>query len=243
MEVYGVIYLVSNRVNAKVYVGQTKQTIDQRWKDHLRKAKRGSKSYFSNAIRLYGESAFTITILEQCLDKNLLNEAEKKWISTFNSNDRDYGYNLTSGGQSDYDITPELRLRLSESVKRFFADHPEVMRMNIASLQKFHAEHPEARQEHSRRMKSYFAEHPEVGKEHSEKLKKLNKEHPEINVIAGIRRVRFYENHPEARSKAAEKPKYNLRNQRRAKVHLNERRDIFLIQTNENWHLSAKSDL
>ena len=57
------LYLVTNALNQKVYVGLTIGPLENRLKQHFAAARRGRKSAFSNAIRKYGEQAFKIELL------------------------------------------------------------------------------------------------------------------------------------------------------------------------------------
>ena len=106
----GYIYKVTNIVNGKVYIGQTKRTIEDRWEDHNWDAgnKNGPRycGSFHNALRKYSTDNFTIEELEAC-DDSLLNEREQYWIRVHNSFDHHYGYNLTNGGDSGYRKAPE----------------------------------------------------------------------------------------------------------------------------------------
>lgn len=61
----GYIYVISNKVNPKRYVGLTERSIDWRWNEHLRDAykKNPDGSYFKNyalykAMRKYGREYF-----------------------------------------------------------------------------------------------------------------------------------------------------------------------------------------
>ena len=107
----GYIYVVSNKVNPKRYVGLTERSIDQRWNEHLRDAykKKSDGSYLKDyalyrAIRKYGREYFWIEQLEEC-PSDKLDEREIFWINyldTFYN-----GYNETKGGrlsplQEDY---------------------------------------------------------------------------------------------------------------------------------------------
>lgn len=92
------IYLITNKINGKQYIGQTVQPIKRRWAGHV------SSSYslrdnnlFHNAIRKYGEKAFEITVLEEVEDFLLLNEKEQYYISLYNTIYPN-GYNTTIGG-------------------------------------------------------------------------------------------------------------------------------------------------
>lgn len=94
---YGRIYLITNTVSSKVYVGLTTQLIIKRWRQHLKVARRGGASLIARAIRKYGESKFSIRELEECSGNEELNAAEQKFIAEYNSAAPN-GYNLTYGG-------------------------------------------------------------------------------------------------------------------------------------------------
>lgn len=98
MNKLGKIYLITNNVNNKVYVGQTIQTLKKRFNGHCcySKTDRSNNMYIKRAIHKYGKDKFTIHLLEECsIDK--LNEREEYWISFYDSYRT--GYNLTLGGQ------------------------------------------------------------------------------------------------------------------------------------------------
>ncbi len=88
----GFIYKVTNKVNGKSYIGQTRNTVEFRWRQHY-KAK--DNKYFHRAIQKYGKENFEVTTLEKC-DTNKLNEREIYYINKFNTFSN--GYNLTKGG-------------------------------------------------------------------------------------------------------------------------------------------------
>lgn len=94
---YGYIYLVTNLTNDKSYVGKTLQSIELRWKRHLRTQ---HKSALHKAIDKYGLSSFEVK--ELCrVPVELLNQQEQRWISKLNTLSPN-GYNLTLGGDGSY---------------------------------------------------------------------------------------------------------------------------------------------
>ena len=103
----GFIYVITNDVNGKQYVGKTTDTIKQRFAIHLRDAKRQhcEKRPLYDAMNKYGTEHFTIKQLEEC-DVSILEEREKYWIETLNT--FHYGYNATHGGDGkqlyDYNL-------------------------------------------------------------------------------------------------------------------------------------------
>nr|DAG72515.1 MAG TPA: intron associated endonuclease [Bacteriophage sp.] len=95
---FGKIYLITNEVNSKVYVGQTIQTLNKRFNGHCcySKSDRSINMYIKRAIHKYGRDKFHIQLIEEC-PINILNEREKYWINFYDSYNT--GYNLTLGGQ------------------------------------------------------------------------------------------------------------------------------------------------
>lgn len=95
-----IIYVITNNVNNKKYVGQTKQPFARRWYKHRWIAAKGSPLPFHNSIRKYGKDNFSHEIVENNLStQELADEKERLWISSLNSNNKKFGYNLNSGGQ------------------------------------------------------------------------------------------------------------------------------------------------
>lgn len=91
----GYIYKITNKVNGKSYIGQTRYTIEFRWRQHLHKK---DNTYFHNAIKKYGVDNFIVEKLEECNIEDL-NEKEIYYIAKYNTF-KD-GYNLTIGGDGN----------------------------------------------------------------------------------------------------------------------------------------------
>lgn len=106
-ESIGLIYKITNKVNNKSYIGQTiafnsktnKYGLELRWKKHIYNAitNKNKCIYFENAIRKYGSNNFEIEILLYC-NKNQRDRYEILFIEMYNSCDKNYGYNITKGG-------------------------------------------------------------------------------------------------------------------------------------------------
>lgn len=95
----GYIYKVTNKINGKIYIGQTIQSVKDRWYRHCGKSgisKAELNTHFKRAILKYGKENFTIETIEVC-DSTKLNDREKFYISYYNSYIN--GYNSTIGGQ------------------------------------------------------------------------------------------------------------------------------------------------
>lgn len=90
----GWIYVIKNNINSKIYVGQTVQSLDLRFKEHINDVM--DNCIIHKAMRKYGINNFWIEPIEEC-DNNLLNDKEKYWIQYFDSYKN--GYNATLGGE------------------------------------------------------------------------------------------------------------------------------------------------
>lgn len=92
------IYKILNNLNNKIYIGKTND-LQKRWYNHVYCALvENEPYYFYNAIRKYGAKNFTLEIIEECGSEELALLREKYWIATLDSNNRNIGYNMTSGG-------------------------------------------------------------------------------------------------------------------------------------------------
>lgn len=91
------IYKITNKINGKIYIGQSKN-IYSRWKRHIYYAKQ-CKYPIQKAIIKYGKENFEFAIICECEEEEL-NEKEMYYIKLFNSDDRKIGYNLTIGGNT-----------------------------------------------------------------------------------------------------------------------------------------------
>lgn len=96
---FGFIYIITNLVNNKVYIGQTIRTIEERWREHCRSCCSADElnMLIKKAIKKYGKENFTITELEKCKVEDL-NDKEIYYIKLYNSFQN--GYNMTPGGKS-----------------------------------------------------------------------------------------------------------------------------------------------
>ena len=93
----GYIYKITNTINNKLYIGQTRKTIEERFQMHIRKAKQHANRYLYDAMNKYGYDNFVPSEIEEC-DDSLLDEREIYWIAYYNTANKQYGYNMTIGG-------------------------------------------------------------------------------------------------------------------------------------------------
>lgn len=93
MEIDGFVYKYTNKINGKVYIGQTIRE-HSRYCEH--KNAKGD-STFHNAIKKYGFDNFEYEIIAYADTKEMLNYVERYYIRKYNAFAKN-GYNMTKGG-------------------------------------------------------------------------------------------------------------------------------------------------
>jgi len=110
----GTIYLITNKVTEKVYVGQTWHTIPFRWSRHLGSTRSGSTTPLHNSIRKHGPENFVLKPLATgVVTQEELDTFEDAWILAFNSISSAFGYNIKRGGSRGRHLE-ETRKKISE---------------------------------------------------------------------------------------------------------------------------------
>ena len=109
----GIIYLISNTENDKLYIGKTIRPLQVRWDEHLRDVhnpqKNNNKLY--RAMNKYGVDKFRIELLEDNVPDEILGKREQEYIKKFDSYYN--GYNSTFGGEGESSVDiEELKLLL-----------------------------------------------------------------------------------------------------------------------------------
>ena len=103
----GFIYKITNKINGKSYIGQTIQSVKERFYQHC--ATKCSQAILNmvihKAINKYGKSNFTIEVIEEVESTNL-NDRERYWIRYYDSYNN--GYNSTEGGQNGIKLFKNL---------------------------------------------------------------------------------------------------------------------------------------
>ena len=91
------LYLITNIVNSKEYVGITIGNLQKRLRSHFAAAKRGRKNALSNAINKYGNESFKIELLRD--DAKTFDELQTQEINEIAKRDSiKAGYNSAVGG-------------------------------------------------------------------------------------------------------------------------------------------------
>jgi len=92
---YGFIYITTNLINGKKYIGQKMFASKSRnWKDYL-----GSGSYFLRAIKKCGKENFIRKIIAIAYSREELDMLEINFIRKYNAVNNKYYYNISQGGK------------------------------------------------------------------------------------------------------------------------------------------------
>lgn len=135
-KVYGVIYIITNIVNNKKYIGVTTREngfdgrynasgvdIERVYKFHMRLKlkKENHNEHLLNSIEKYGFDSFKVNkSYKKAYSKEELSENEISLIAKFKTNNPKYGYNKTAGGDgfgkmSDFEV--RVRKAFSDAKK------------------------------------------------------------------------------------------------------------------------------
>ena len=108
-----IVYQHKNKINGKVYVGITSQKPEQRWGSQGCNYK--SSPHFYSAIQKYGWDNFEHNILFTELTKEQACLKEQELIKEYNSMNREFGYNSTSGGDI-FTMNEETKQKISQAM-------------------------------------------------------------------------------------------------------------------------------
>lgn len=96
-----IVYKVTNKINGMSYIGVTKNSLEHRWKQHIRDSRCKSsevKHKFQFAISEFGAENFTLEQIDVAADQAEAERKEMYWIQHFDTMEN--GYNTTPGGKN-----------------------------------------------------------------------------------------------------------------------------------------------
>ena len=172
------IYCILNKESNKRYIGQAKN-LHKRCGDHRSDlyAQTHFNDYLQKSFNLHGEEAFEFIVLEHC-NLEELNERECYYMDLYDVRNRDYGYNLKSGGQNcSTELCEESRKKLSNSIRKSY-ENP-LRREKQSQVAKEFWSKPEYRKGHSGENAPMYGHH------HTDEVKKrISDLHKGISVNA-----------------------------------------------------------
>lgn len=121
-EYQGYIYCITNNINSKIYIGQTRNSIEDRFARHIQCARNGKRTtiLLYLAMRKYGIENFSIDTIESVRANSreqlqkMLNEREIFYIEKMNSF-KPTGYNMTCGGDRPPEQEPIPVFKVEET--------------------------------------------------------------------------------------------------------------------------------
>lgn len=140
------IYMITNLINSKIYIGKTINSIKQRMCEHISFGNRNKTKIMliSRAIQKYGKENFSIQILTECNNIQDLNEWEIMFIHLAkNKSVYPYGcYNIAEGGKGGdtYTYLSEIdkqkrieKMKKSRMMQLYGFKHTEENKKKISS--------------------------------------------------------------------------------------------------------------
>lgn len=121
MEIYNgryCVYVHINKINNKLYFGQTCQSVEERWRSDgsgYRPSIGNRITRFWAAIQKYGWDNFEHFVIASNLTADEANRFEELLIEKFNTTNHIYGYNMQSGGKS-HSPTQETREKIRNTL-------------------------------------------------------------------------------------------------------------------------------
>ena len=225
-----IVYLHTNLINNKKYIGITSQTPQKRWRNGL-----GYKDgVFRLAIDKYGWENFSHEILFSGLSETEAKNKEIELISLYNTTDRNYGYNRTKGGDgaAGIEVSEDTREKMSKS--HLGKRHSDATKEKISNAAKgnkkwsgkkhtyetknkmsnvrkeYYKKHPVSFEEkvlRSERAKEAYVNNPELSKNISQKRKQYFIDNPNARRELSLLKIEYYKNNPEARKRISKQHK------------------------------------
>jgi group I intron endonuclease len=158
---YGIIYKVENKVNGKVYIGQTIYGLNKRKLEHINDHR--YNSILTKAIRKYGRDNFKWDVIDEADNQDVLNMLERLHISRYESLTIQWGYNIQEGG-SNGKHSDETKRKISKN-------HAHISGKNHPHYGKVGKDHPMYGKHHSSESKEKLRQF-NIGKIQSLKQRK-----------------------------------------------------------------------
>ena len=203
----GYIYKITNKVNGKCYIGETKKDDPtKRWKQHINTISRGvGCPALGLAVKKYGIDNFEFKVLIICFDEDRF-IYETEYIKKYNTYGEN-GYNMTRGGEGGGFIGKKHSEKTKKLIKEKLTgkNNPRFgVKLSEEQIQKM-SERMKGKNHHSfgkkfteeerQKRKEQFKNNPEIAKKISESLKEYYKNNTNRGVVklANCKKVEQYD--------------------------------------------------
>lgn len=134
------LYIITNLLDKKVYVGQSKNPY-KRWSDHKSCARtRANFDHHDQLIHvvmnLDGIDNFSFEIIDLCDSQIEADVIEDRLIEEFNSTNPDFGYNVAKGGRSRINIGKDIVININIEIPKFTKASNKSGRLNVPPANK-----------------------------------------------------------------------------------------------------------
>ena len=185
VEPYGFIYLTTNLVNGKKYIGKRKYSHHFTDDDNYL----GSGKIIKQAIEKYGKENFVRETLDYAYSRDELSDKEQYYIASYNAVEDEMFYNLKSGGEGGVGTREQINNWI-EKMKIWRSEHPEEYAEARRKAKEWLKDEEKVADRNRRvseknriNFRRYYEEHTEEFLKRYEKTiesrKKYNQEHPE----------------------------------------------------------------
>lgn len=128
------LYEIVNLVNGKKYIGQTIQSNPNlRWLGHKKLLRKNcaANKHLQNAWNKYGELNFVFRVLRKAQSLSELNLLETKYIRRYKTLNKNFGYNIFSGGRNS-PMPIQIKIKIAKAITGLIRSSNSRLKMSIA---------------------------------------------------------------------------------------------------------------
>lgn len=129
-----VVYKLTNRINGKSYIGVTSRNLNDRWFEHLKRARDGNRpgNRLYAALAEFGPQAFDREVLDRSSSKEEAEKLEAHYIVKFGTYEN--GYNSNLGGAGFLEFPEHIKRKISAAQKGKIISPESRAKMSAAKL-------------------------------------------------------------------------------------------------------------
>ncbi len=132
------IYIIQNKINNKIYIGQTNNP-KIRWWAHKNPSswKKQKHSHLYRSMEKHGKENFTFSVIHELNNQPDANDIEEFLIEFFDTRNHNIGYNIANGGNNKkMSDETKAKLSLAHKGKRLGKKASEETRLKMSVSQK-----------------------------------------------------------------------------------------------------------